>query len=242
MTRTFYTRLIFLTILSLFFRLTWGQLSVENSWKIGENNTSQGTYLKTALSAYYQTENYAFNSQLQVDAINPQKRTLSGFLVNATRKTFSQKIPLSLSAQYLLLPFSTTLRESNFSLMAKGRAKGFSYTLGINFRTYAYTQQAVEDYNIEQQRLHENWGIIYQLGYTYISQREHWNVGLLLTNYDDFLINQDMNHFWRLKGQFKVSKKIQLYTECNYIKAGVFNSSSNYFGYYIKTGIIWHVN
>jgi hypothetical protein len=237
-----FIRLLFISILSLNFTVSRAQFSVDNAWTIGKHNASSGSYLKTSFSGYYYHDEFSINSQLQVDIINPQERILSGLLLNASRDSVFQKFPIRLSAQYLFLPFSETLRESDISIIANGTTKGFSYALGINFRTYAYTQQAVKDYNIEQQRLHENWGLVYNFGYTYKPKTYRWDIGISFTNWDDFLINQDMNPFWRLKGQYHFDDKIELYTEANYIKSGVFNGSSNYFGYYIKTGIICHVN
>jgi len=228
--------------MTLFHALSWSQISLENTWKVGQNNASSGAYLKTAFAGMYSFKNFNINSQLQFDVVNPQERTFSGLLLRGSKDSLFLKFPISFSAQYLFLPYSETLRESNISFIANGYKKGFSYALGVNFRTYAYTRQAVEDYDLEQQRLHENWTLIYNLGYTYSPHRYQWDVGLFLTNWDDFLINQDMNLFWRLKGQYYFNQKINLYAEANYLKSGTFNSSSNYFGYYIKTGIIWHVN
>lgn len=228
--------------MSLVFSSTWAQFSIENSWKVGEHNASSGTYLKTQVSGYYYHKEFSANSQVQIDVINAQERIFSGFMIDATRDSIFQKFPISISTQYLFLPFSESLRESNFSLIAEGNNKGFSYALGLNFRTYAYTQYAIETYDIEQQRLHENWGLMYQLGYTYTPHRDSWDIGLFITNWDDFLINQDMNPFMRLIAQYHFDSNINLYTEANYIKSGTFNGSSNFFGYYIKTGIIWLVN
>lgn len=242
MTKSLKLRLLFISILSLSLNISWAQFSGENTWKVGQHNASSGSYLKTAFSGYYVNDEFSINSQVQVDLINPQERIFSGLLIKGSRDSVFTKIPITLSAQYLFLPFSETLRESNISIVASGATKGFSYSLGINFRTYAYTHQAIEDYDIEQQRLHENWGIMYNVGYTYKPKQYRWDIGLFFTNWDDFFINQDMNVFGRLKGQFHFNEKMEIYTEVNYIKSGFFNGSSNYFGYYIKTGIIWHVN
>lgn len=242
MLKPYYIRLLLLSILSLNLTVSWAQFSVENAWTIGEHNASSGSYLKTSFSAYYYNNEFTINSQLQVDIINPQERIISGLLLNASRDSVFQEFPISLSAQYLFLPFSETLRESNISIIANGATKGFNYALGINFRTYAYTRQAVQDYDIEQQRLHENCGFMYSVGYTYKPREYRWDIGISFTNWDNFLINQDMNPYLRLKGHYHFDDKIALYTEANYIKSGVFNGSSNYFGYYIKTGIIWHVH
>lgn len=232
---------IIIVFMILTVRMTMGQMRLENAWTVGDNNVSSGAYLRTALGGYYMLDNYSFDSHIQIDIINPQQRVLSGFLLAGSRDSIFQKFPINISAQYLLNPFSETLRESNFSFIASKSTKGFSYALGINFKTFAFTKQAAEDYNIEERRYHENWGLLYSLGYTYRPKQYDWDISLVFTNWDTFLINQDMNPYLRLIGQYHFDK-IKLFTEANYIKSGVFNGSSNYFGYYINTGIIWYVN
>lgn len=242
MRRHQHLRIILILLLSFCIRISWAQFAVENSWKVGEHNASDGTYLKTSISGYYFDEEFTLNSQLQFDVINPQQRVLSGLQVNASRDSIFKKFPITVTAQYQLLPYSETLRESNVSIIASKCHKGFSYALGFNFRTYAYTRQAVEDYDIQKKRYHENFGLMYSLGYTYSPKSQVWDAGLFFTNWDDFLINQDMNPFFRLKGEYHINSQWDLYTEGNYIKAGMFNGSSNHFGYYINTGVIWHIN
>lgn len=233
---------IIILVLALSLRVSYGQLALDNTWSIGKHNASSGTYIRTSLSGAYNVEDILFNSQVQFNIMNAQQRTMSGFLLRAAKASVFTNFPLNISTQYLLIPFSETLRESNFSLIANKKNKGFSYSLGLNFRTLTYTKKAADKYNVEERRYHENWGLMYKLGYTYTPLKYKWDAGLFFTNWDTFLINQDMNPFLRCKSQYHFSSSLRIFLEGNYIKSGVFNSSSNYFGYYVKTGILWHVN
>ena len=242
MIKPFHTKLLLVLFLSVSTKDLWAQFAVENTWKIGQHNVSDGTYLKTTFSGYYSSKNFNINTQLQFDIINPQQRVFSGFEINASRDSVFTKFPTKMAIQYQLLPFSETLRESNISIIASKHHKGLSYALGLNFRTYTYTRQATEDYDIEERRYHENFGLLYNIGYTYTPYNNTWNVGLFFTNWDDFLINQDMNPFLQLRAQYQINTQWLLTAEGNYIKAGIFNGSSNYYGYFIKTGILWCIN
>ena len=63
-----------------------------------------------------------------------------------------------------------------------------------------------------------------------------------MTNIDNFLINQDTNPMLFLQGKYQVTAPLTLYIEPWYQSAGSLNLSANYFGFFIRTGLIWKLD
>lgn len=216
-------------------------LSVSNKWTTGESHVSQGKYVNTSVFAHYKWRSVEFESALQMNVYNHHSSTPSAFKLYTQKDSMFHSFPLKLSAGYLLIPAENTLRESNINLLATRVLRSFSATLGFNFKTYTYTKEATDNYAINEPRYHENWGLIYDFSYYYSPATQHWKIGIHFTNFDDFIVNQDMNPYFRLSSEYRISSTLKILLEGNYIKSGIFNGSSNYYGYYIKTGIKWDV-
>ena len=142
--------------------------------------------------------------------------------------------------QYLL---KTDSKESNWGILANIERKHFTWKLGTEFRTYHVTKEAIENFDIESNKnLHENWNMMYLLGYNLYPADNLWNIGIAITNIDHFIINQETNPMFFLQGKYKVSLPLTIYFESWYKSAGTLNISANYFGFLFRTGLIWELD
>ncbi len=137
---------------------------------------------------------------------------------------------------------SEILCETNWGALIDMRHKRFEMAIGTNFRTYAFKPGAIDEYGIKKDagKFHENFNMMYSIGYYIKPADDLWNAGLAITNYDSFIIEQGVNPALRLRGLYKPSSQVCLYTEAWYLTAGFLNMSMNYFGFLFKTGISWN--
>lgn len=233
--------LLWILSASYSFSINAQDLTFSNMWHIGENNISEGPFINTSLWADYQQNALTLETAVLLNVHQTQAAFPKAIMLRAAKDTVLSAFPFTLKANYLLLPAVKNLRESNINLIASKQLNYFTASLGFNFKTYTYTKEASENYSIEERRFHENWSLLYDLNYTYYPTSKRWQLGVHLTNYDDFIYNQDMNPYFRLKSTYKIRDSLSAILEANYIKSGIFNSSSNSYAYYFKTGIKWHV-
>ena len=210
---------------------------------IGRNNVSSGLYFRTAELANYQFGKYGFEAGLQMDLISNYQPLFSAFSGKAGRQIIIKEFPFDVQAFYIYSPFSDDLRETNWGVLVNVKRNHFAFKLGTNFRTFAYNKSAAEFYGFDKtNKIHENWNLIYSLGYFFKPAENPWNIGLSVTNIDHFLINQETNPVINLRANYKVSSPVELFMETWYKSAGAFNLSVNYFGFFVRTGIVWDIN
>jgi hypothetical protein len=209
----------------------------------GQNVVSDGFYLKMGTFANYQFGKNNIAAGLQTNIISNNNKVVSGYSIKATRELMIYSFPIEIQGLFILSPFSDIIKETNWGILFGTYRDHFVVKIGTNFRTYAYTQQALKAYDFETNtRIHENWNPMYSLNY-YINPIDNkWNIGLAVTNIDHFVINQDTNPVFNLQITYKPSQPLNLLFESWYKSAGAFNLNVNYFGFFFRTGIIWNIN
>lgn len=209
----------------------------------GENNASEGLFLKTAGQAKYQLDKYKFEAGFQLSPISNYEPIFSGFNGNISRQIFLNKFNFGIQLFYIYSPFSENLRETNAGALVKVKRYHFNFKLGTNFRTFAYNKSAAKKYDLNKNnKIHENWNLIYSIGYFFKPDTNFWNIGLTVTNLDHFTISQETNPIFYLRGQYKKNLPVEIFMETWYKSAGAFNLSVNYFGFFVRTGIVWEIN
>ncbi|MCD6597395.1 MAG: hypothetical protein J7L04_06895, partial [Bacteroidales bacterium] len=122
------------------------------------------------------------------------------------------------------------------------RPKHFIIRIGTNFKTYALNKKAISNYEIDTDtKIKENWNLMYSFSYYLKSFDNLWNVGISITNFDYFIINQETNPVFNLNAWYKPGTPLKLFIETWYKSSGAFNLSVNYFGFFVRTGIIWNI-
>ncbi|MEN8118194.1 MAG: hypothetical protein ABFS16_14510 [Bacteroidota bacterium] len=210
---------------------------------VGENNASEGVFIRTAGFGMYRVNKFNIKAGAQIDLISPGNKVLTGTLLQFERELSVKEFPFQIQGLYLCSPFSELIHEHNWGILGKIQRKHFTYKLGTNFRTYRVTPKAERDYNIlSGDKVNEKWNLMYLLSYNLKPVENNWNIGITLTNIDQFIINQETNPVLNLNGKYRASSSVTLFSELWYKSAGALNISVNYFGFFIRTGLIWKID
>ena len=210
---------------------------------VGQTVVSDGLLVKMADLTSYQFGKNKLEAGLQINILSNTDRFFSGYNIQVSRVWTIKSFPLETQAFFILSPFSDILRETNWGMILGIYRNHFSIKIGTNFRTYAYNHKAVNTYSFETDtRMHENWNLMYSFN-GYIKPIDNvWNIGLSITNIDHFIINQETNPVLNLRFTYKFKPSCRVYFEPWYESAGALNLKVNYFGFFIRSGIIWDIN
>lgn len=206
----------------------------------GKNNVSDGLQIKTALLGKFVKEDFKVSAGIQLDLKNPFNKYYTGTNLHLSRETSVRNIIFEPEAFYLLNSFSKNIYEHNFGLLINYKQTHFTYKLGTHFRHFRITGYGANMYNIDEHlSLTEKWNLLYLIKYQIKQEGHKWNAGLALRNIDHFTINQETNPVFNAFGHIRLSEPFALFTEVWYKSAGALNISVNYFGFFIRTGIVW---
>jgi hypothetical protein len=207
----------------------------------GQNNVSEGLFIKTAGLANYQFGKYNAEAGIQLD-LKSNNNVLPGYAFKFSKEFLIKRFSLEMLSFYLLTPYSDVLRETNWGFLVNIKRKHFVIGTGVNFRTYALTKTKLRnpDYNTNT-KIHEVGNIMYSFSYYLKPYDNRWNIFLSVKDFDNFNISQETNPVLNLGFTHKLSSPLRLFVESFYKSAGVLNMSVNYFGFYIRTGIIWNI-
>lgn len=209
----------------------------------GENNVSDGLFIKTTILGAYQLDKIKVKGGGQFDLKSASSNFFTGVTLILSREFSIKEFQFEIQGLFIGNFFSDLAHEYDWGFLAYHERKHFTFMLGTEFRTYHITQNASEEYDIESNRnLHENWNIMYLAGYNVKPIDCKWNIGLTITNIDHFIINQEINPMYYLNGKYSITPPLTLYVETWYKNSGTNNISANYFGFLIRTGLIWKLD
>jgi hypothetical protein len=208
----------------------------------GKNILSHELHLRSAIFGKYKSGKNQLEAGFQSNLMNGNNIFLSGFSLNGSRSFKIINMPFELHGFWLWTASSNILQETNYGLFISLKEKHFNLQLGTNCRSYSFRSKAIVQFNINEgeAKIHENFNLMYSLGFNLRHPESKWNAGLTVTNIDYFLINQETNPYFNLHGVYRVSSPVCLFTEAWYKNTGVLNMSSNYFGFVIRGGVIWN--
>lgn len=216
------------------------QLSVYTD--LGVNNVSNGLFIKTEAFYAYQSRHYKFESGMQVNLKSNFSKNLSGYSVQLTRTMLLKKRPLSLSLYMVNVPVSDEFRQLNIGFMAGSAWRHFSFKTGLNSRTYSFHDRESGENATPARRIHEVWTAMYAFTYSLKTAENIWNLSATLTDFDNFIINQETSPQFKISGSYKLKHNLTLYAESNITYAGAMNTNVNFFGLFTRTGFIWKLN
>lgn len=218
------------------------QLSLSMYFDAGKNNVSEGLYIKTAAIGDYEFGKNYVGGGVQFDLKSPGTDFISATSLEIGREFSIKNFPFEIEGLIHYSRFSDLLYEYNLGVSGKVKLDHFDFRLGTHFRTYMITKDAVEEYSIEKhKKIHENWNLLYLVAYRLKPVDHEWNVFLSVTNIDHFIINQETNPVLFLRGEYRVSDPLNIFSELWYKTAGSLNLSVNHFGFFVRTGIVWDI-
>jgi hypothetical protein len=240
--KTNLVKLTSLLILCFFTRINLiAQTQVSVYTDEGQNNVSDGLFIKTAGLANYQFGKYDAGAGIQLD-LKSNNNALPGYAFKFSRDFLIKRFPLELRSFYVLTPYSEVLRESNWGFLMNIKRKHIAISTGVNFRTYALTRKELRNHDFNANtKIHEVGNIMYSFSYYYKPCDNRWNIYLSIKDFDNFNFSQETNPVLNLGFTHKLSSPLRLFVESFYKSAGALNMSVNYFGFFIRTGITWNI-
>jgi hypothetical protein len=237
-------RCLFLAFIGLIISISLNaQIDLISQFDIGENNVSEGVYFRNSDFAGYRFGKMSVSGGIQFDIKSATENVLTGTALKVGRAFQIKDFPFQIEAHTIYNPFSDWVHEFNWGVLAKIQQTHFTYKLGTSFRTYSLTEMAEDNTDPDSNnKLHENWNLMYLVQYNLKPVDYRWNVGISITNIDCFLINQEVNPMFNLNGNYKFSESLSLFSEVWYKAAGFSNISVNYFGFFVRTGVIWKID
>jgi len=131
----------------------------------------------------------------------------------------------------------------NTGLKINYAVKKWEFLLGNNFNIYRFTDNAAQIYVItENQYLVEAANLMYSVKYYFWQTANPWNLYLNITNFERFIIEQEMNPMLNLGFIWQKNDKWpQIFVDYWYQTAGLNNIRVNYFGWLLRTGVKWEI-
>lgn len=220
------------------------QLELESFIDIGENNVSEGVYIKNAYRGNYQYKKYNIETGIQFDLMSSNPNTLTGIDIIGSRKFLIKNFSFDVKGFFMLNRFSDLMYETNYGIRLETRKfKHILFEIGTNFKTYAINAKARKEYNIDKSnsKLHENYIVMYLVTAFLKTHDSDWNVGFSVTNFDYYAIDQLVHPRINLQMKYKLKPNLTLYLDSWYRRSGIFNISANHFGYFFRGGIKWKI-
>lgn len=237
-----YRHFIFWILLIITIIKAQAQIKTFTYFDLGETEVSNGMFLKNSFGCELKHNSWILEPAIQLDYISESSNFLSGVTITGGREFKIWKYPMEVKGFYLLDISAENFYESNWgAYLHFKRSKHFRFKLGLNNRTYTIYKSIREENNIktEDAKLREYFNLIYCFG-AFLKPVEHnWNVGIHITNFDYFLMNQSTNPIFNIQGKYKYKSKFEFFSELWYKEAGMFNISVNNFGYTIRIGMKW---
>jgi len=240
--RLFIYSSIFIFLILIQVTYASAQFKVTGYIDAGHTNVSNGLFIKTSGLGSYQFGKNMVAAGMQLDLKNYNSNVFSGLNLIAAREARIKNFHFEFQAFYLLTLFSDISRETNWGMMLNLQPEHFKLVVGTSFRTFAYRKRAINEYNLNaDDKIHENWNIIYSISYYLKRHENEWNIGVSVTNIDHYIINQETNPNFNLNGYYQMNAPLRLFAEVWYKSSGAFNLSVNYFGVFLRTGIVWDI-
>jgi len=191
----------------------------------------------------YSFKNFSVNYALDINLNKRVEKNINAFS-SALAYTFTvAKNPLKTSLIYRYKPVSTILNIQKAGILLDYQIGKWAFGLGNNFNIYRYNQNAVIVYHIsDNPYLVEAANLMYAVKYSFRDIGSQWNMFLNLSNYEMFLIEQEINPMLNLGFTYKHKEDSpKFFADLWYQSAGFFNIRVNYYGLFFRTGVSWEI-
>jgi len=218
------------------------QYRLQNHFDVGKTKSSNGFYLSNSSYFDYTLKNTTFKIGARVDLIEQTSfnRFFSGLDILVNQKFPLKKMELNLSVEYFMNLYSQWITENNGAILGILKTKHFEWLAGLHFRNIHFNK-IENELNFNNRNIYELWNLVYGIKYNLKPIDSKWNIGIGITNKDYFVINQASNPMIYLDGKYKIKSQLTLFAEMWLLKAGVMNISANYYGLFLRAGVLWNI-
>lgn len=237
-------KLLLSLLLLLSTHFSYTQVFIDSYLESGTTAVSDGIYGKLSSRLKYSVHDFTFTTGGLLSVSNNREPFFSAFEIKASKDFQLLKLPLKIESFYLWKPFSSILSETTAGISAQLKLTHFSFLMGANTRCYYITSKGKEALQLPVTSTNSLWepiNAIYKMAYVFFPAQK-WTSEIAITNIDEYLIEQETNPRICTKTTYDLNDKIKLYTDLSYIQTGLLNIRVNYFGVYLRGGILWKLN
>jgi hypothetical protein len=219
------------------------QIKLESQVDLGDNELSDGLYVQYSDFGHYEQKYWYAEAGFQVGILQPQSVFLNSLTITSGAKLPAGKNTINVGAGYIWTAFAPDLREVNWIAFAGTSFTHWKLTLGTNRRVYRLSKKASgEEANKDfKDSFIEEWNIMYSAGYRLKPPENKWNMLFTVTDFDNFLIQQESNPMINARFDYRLNESLNLYSELWYKSSGLLNIRVDYFGTFIRLGAIWQL-
>lgn len=238
------SNLFFFIFLFGFHNRGFTQISVDSYVGVGQTLVSEGAYseLSTLVFGKYAGFNAATGGLISL--MNTQQNLFTAYSLAFSKDFSIAHHNFNIGTFYLWKPFSDNLRETNIGMLADFKTRHFAYAVGLNSRTYSFTNAAKQKFNLTKSintTITEPLNLMYKVSYFKPFNHLFLFEGSV-KNYDRYIVLQETNPMLFAKFSCGINYKLQLYSELCYMQSGFFNVHVSYFGFSIRGGVLWQIN
>ncbi len=236
--------LIIVLLISVASSTSLAQISFGTYSTIGTNPIEKPVFVSTGINSTIGYKSFIFDYKFDLNLTSRKTipfnaiTTLLGYQLQINEGAL-----LEPSIYYLFKPSTELVSEHDFGLIVTYKLNKWEFNLGNNFKFFQLKRIVAENDDPSDQRtISERPGFIYKLKYQFLKSSSNFNFNICVTNYDWFIIEQEINPFVgsNIKYNF-IDTNIQLFGDIYYQAAGFNNIRVNYFGFYIRTGLKWTI-
>ncbi|HCY24068.1 MAG: hypothetical protein A2W93_09790 [Bacteroidetes bacterium GWF2_43_63] len=234
---------ICLTLLLFIASYASGQLEIESALTSGQNQTKPEGFLNLALCPSYEINNWTLGAGTELALLNPQNTILDVWTINAERKMIVKEHEYKLYGGFFCRPFSEYIRELNLVVEFSTENNHLRAMIGNNSRIWRLSGKALEQWpeaDSAGTAIKKEWrNFLYCFSY-HLKKTDHpWNIGIGFSNTNGFFFNQETMPMLFGRYENNISKSMQLYAECWLQQSGGANLQAQYYGFFVKGGLVW---
>jgi len=145
---------------------------------------------------------------------------------------------LTLENRYLYRLFlRNNTNDLSAAVLVGYTANHIKASLGFYGRVYGNIYW--ESHNESVANIMEPFNLIYNIEGQLFKQEHNWNLGLCVSNHDDFQIERMYKPLFTLRGNFIPVEHFNLLAEFVCKPVGIFHGSANFYGIYTRLGLIY---
>lgn len=211
------------------------QVLADFSLTTGRNYVSFGQYAKFGGQFFYKHKGWNFSAGAGVVFSQEREKKLDALRLSVSKDFTIKELLFNTQLFYQRSPFSARLNDQAAGVLFNHNRRRWHFYLGANTRVFSLTNKYKAGTGYEENALWEPVNVMYRLTW-HKPVGKKLEINTSVTNFDQFLIEQETNPFLMTDFRYRVSEKSKIYFDAIYQQAGFFNIRVNYFGYYLRAG------
>jgi hypothetical protein len=233
---------LFLSVFMIYCNNTKSQTQIESSFIFGQNQAKSKDYLNFDICPSYQFDKWNFGIGTELALIKPDNSIINASKIDVEREIAIKNHNIKIYGGFYHKPFSKYMRELDFVIKLSTETGHFKGTIGNNSRIWRLSNEAMSQWaladssNVKSKKEWRN--LIYNFAFYLKDLDNKWNIGVGITNYDSFFFNHETEPMLFSNYENKLSEILSLHVGLWFQQAGFANLQAQYYGFYIKGGLI----